>query len=584
LKIIKRSWRRHLVAENKEGESSDVVVGLTGTFTLDPLIPFLGVSLIDYGFANPGIINANYNQVIQSCLNPASAFGGQNPEIIVVVWRLEDIAVIAQRASVVEASTILLAAVKKLCSEHQGLVILALPTRPRSNTSEVTRFANLNAGLSAWHEVCQLAISSLCTEEKLFFIDLEEIVSGLGMVAHDERKRLLYRQPYAEDVFFQLSSHISRLVRARTFEAKKCLVVDCDNTLWGGVIGEDGLSGIALGDEFPGLVYREVQDQIKALGETGVFIAVNSKNNPDDVWEAFDDHDGMILTRNDISSAQINWQPKSENLKNIASELNIGLDALVFMDDSEFEIAEVQQHVPEVTCLLVPKDLEDYPGLLSSIAPAFDRLVITEDDLARVNRLQGESSRREIAGKLTEKEFLGMLDLKAYVYEPQAADLARVTQLINKTNQFNCTTKRYTVEQVTDFIGNEKSRVYCLTVSDKFGDYGLVGVAIMVCESNSSWLFETLLLSCRVLGRGIETAFISEIATQMKAQGVNKLRGRYIPTRKNVLVADLYRAHGFDAVSRADANEENLIKDWEHRLPLSITTPSYIDVVSVRPS
>lgn len=573
----KKRWREHLRGR-AEGVASPVI-GLTATFTIDPIIPFLGAALLDEGCTAPDIRNADYNQVVQSCLNPGAAFGGKDLDVIFVAFRLEDMAPANDPVALEDAASTVLDAIAKLQSNFGGAIICAMPPRPDAVTFGLARFAHPEPALGVWHRTTAKLLDRFGALDKLYFIDLEAISAELGSLARDERKRLLYRQPYAEAFYLKAGFFLARIIRARTFEAKKCLVLDCDNTLWGGVVGEDGIGGIQIGEDFPGSAFREFQKQAKALREAGVFLALNTKNNPDDVWPVFDSHDGMVLRRKDISVAKINWRPKSENIKEIATELNIGLNALVFVDDNPFEISEVQSHAPEVTCLQAPKELSELPALLRAYAHLWDRLVITEDDRKRVERMQGELDRRSLAQELTEEEFLARLGLKVFIYPPDKADLARVTQLINKTNQFNVTTKRYAQEEVEAFIATLGKRLYCMSVSDKFGEYGLVGVA-MIEQKAGGWDVDNFLMSCRVLGRGVETTLLAKIASDAAKAGARAVNAIFLPTPKNGLVVDLFERHGFSRAGDLDGGGNR----WRLDLPSGLAKPDYVELVASRPA
>lgn len=572
---VKKRWRDHLRAAG-EGRP-DIRIGLTASFTIDPIIPFLGSALIDEKFRAPEIVNADYNQVVQTCLNPSAAFGDA-PDVIFAAFRLEDLAPAGDVDALDAAASMILDAIARLQSSFDGTIVCAMPPRPDAVTFGLARFAHPEPALGVWHCMTARLLERFGALDRFYFIDLEALLAELGPSARDERKRLLYRQPYAEAFYLKAGFFLARIIRARTFEAKKCLVLDCDNTLWGGVIGEDGIGGIQIGEDFPGSAFREFQRQAKTLRDAGVFLALSTKNNPDDVWPVFDSHDGMILRRKDISVAKINWRPKSENLKEIAAELNIGLDALVFVDDNPFEISEVQSHAPEVTCLQAPKELSELPALLRTQAHLWDRLVVTEDDKKRVERMQGELDRRSLAQQLTEEDFLAQLGLKVFIYPPEKADLARVTQLINKTNQFNVATKRYTQEAVEAFIADNAKRLYCMSVSDKFGEYGLVGIA-MVEEKQGGWNIDNFLMSCRVLGRGVETTLLAKIATDAASASVKSLDGVYLPTPKNGLVIDLFEKHGFAHAGEIEGGGNR----WRLDIPAALSKPGYVDLIDKRP-
>ncbi|MEZ5928546.1 MAG: HAD-IIIC family phosphatase [Parvularculaceae bacterium] len=574
---LKRKWRA--LQKGGAGATPDVSIGVASSFTIDPLTPYLGAFLLSHGYARPAIGLADYNQIVQSCLSPGVAFGGVDPDVIILAWRLEDIAPSHTPAAMREASELILSAVDALQRSFSGTIILCTPPRPALPSTRLVRFSHPEVEVALWHEASSRLIETFSGRDRMYFVDLEELRAALGPDAQDERKQFLYRQPYTEDYYTELAQLLARIIRARKFEAKKCLVLDCDNTLWGGVIGEDGVGGIQLGEDFPGSAFRRFQQQIKSLADSGVFIALNSKNNPEDVWEVFDSHDSMVLKREDISAAQINWRPKSENLKEIAATLNIGVNSLVFVDDNPFEISEVSTHLPDVQCLRVPEELSELPRVLRENAHLFDRLVITEDDLQRVARMQGEMKRQSLSQQLTAEEFLAQLGLKVYIYEPIPSDLARVTQLINKTNQFNTRTNRFSREEIDAFLATPGNRLFCMSVADKFGDYGLVGVA-MLSREGDAYEFVNLLMSCRVLGRGVEATLIAHSAAVATQDGASKLRGVYSPTPKNAMVTDLYERHGF---ARATASPEGETV-WEMALPSDLSPPPFVQLLTDHPA
>lgn len=552
-KALRERWRSYESAAGQQG-APNARIGLAATFTIDPLIPYLGARLLEAD-RRPIFVNANYNQLPRVCRNPASEFGSNLPDTIILLWRLEDLGDADDVSSIRDATDMLLSSVSVLREVFDGTIILALPPRPRAFVEGLVEFARPTPLASLWFATLVRVADLARSLRDVHTLDIEAAIAARGEgAALDPRKELLYRQPYSESLYIIFADALTRIYQARRLEPKKCIVLDCDNTLWGGIVGEDGVGGVQLSDDFPGRAYRQFQSQIAVLRRSGVFVALNTKNNPDEVWEMFDHHDAMILKRDDLSATRINWRPKSENLKEIAAELNIGLDSLVFIDDSAFEIEEVRAHAPGVTCIGVPEDIGDLPTLMREVARLFDRLVITDDDRARVVMMRQESARRDLSQKMTEAEFLASLGLEVAIHPATEAELARVTQLINKTNQFNLTTRRYTSEEVAGFIKAEDHDVYCAAVRDRFGDYGLVGVAIVRHEDTVAE-FDTLLMSCRVLGRGIETALIAHAVDLARSRGVPAIRGRYLPTRKNAMVADLFARHGFSLVDGAPQEE-----------------------------
>ncbi len=555
---LSRTWRTHL--RGKAEVPHGVRIGFAGSFTIDPLVDYAGALLLQAGYSNPLVVNANYNQLVRACINPQSEFGADDLDTVVLLWRLEDLASSPEAENAAAAFQMLLDAVVQLRASFQGTLVVSLPARPRPVVEGLVTFSRPSSLETLWFDVLSRVSTTVRDMPNTYIVDIEAQITELGEAASlDYRKELLYRQPYSEAFYVRLAERLLRIQSAKRSEPKKCIVVDCDNTLWGGVIGEDGVGGVQLSDDYPGRAYLEFQRQLKALRDSGIFLALSTKNNPDDVRDMFESHSSMAITLKDVSVSKVNWRPKSENLKEIASELNIGLDALVFVDDNPFEIEEVRTHAPEVTCIQVPQDIEDLPLAIRSASSLFDRLEITADDRKRVDMMRQEMERRDLSQKLTEAEFLASLGLKIGLFRPAPSDHARVTQLINKTNQFNVTTRRYSFEEVAAMAADPSIDLYCATVSDKFGDYGLVGVGIVRSENGCS-VFDTLLMSCRVLGRGVETAMISHGIELAARQGNSSIKGQYIPTKKNAMVADLFEKHGFEAALEAVGSEKVLFR------------------------
>jgi FkbH-like protein len=404
--------------------------------------------------------------------------------------------------------------------------------------------------------------------ERVRLFDLHGLLLNTGMKqAHDWRKWLLYRQPYTEAFWQDIGRMLGRMIAAEKISPKKCVVLDLDNTLWGGIIGEDGLDGIELGDDFPGKAYRDFQRHLLHLKSKGVLLAIASKNNPEDAYEVFDKHDAMVLSRKDIGAFEIHWDSKVESIKRVAKKLNIGLDSLVFVDDNPKEIGEVMERLPDVTCITVPEELAYLPGLLTE-TDFFDFVEVTDEDRRRTEMIAADNIRQQTQEKMSEEEFRKSLNLKIDVFAVERQHLARVTQLINKTNQFTMTTIRRTQDEVEALALSKDALVLAMDIKDKYGDYGLVGVAILKKENNSC-VIDTLLMSCRVLGRGAEDTLIAKLAEAAKTLGCTEMRGKYIPTAKNAMVKDLYRRFDFSHESRSD--------EWIMKIAEAPQTPKNIE-------
>jgi FkbH-like protein len=458
-------------------------------------------------------------------------------------------------------------AVAALRQDFTGTLIVSTPPYPIWPGFQLLDSVQPSPGLALFHQLAQTWASRLARIERVRQLDLQGLVLNSGLKAvHDQRKWYLYRQPYSDGFWLEIGELLGRLIAAETREAKKCVVLDLDNTLWGGIIGEDGLEGIQLGQDFPGLAYQQFQRYLLWLKTRGVLLAVASRNNPEDALEVFDRHDAMVLTRRDIAAFEIHWDSKVESLKRVAARLNIGIDALVFVDDNPKEIAEVAERLPDVTCVLVPEEIALLPALLAETG-LFDVAEITDEDRRRTEMITADGMRQEAQESMSEEEFLRSLNLHIRVFAAHRQHLARTTQLINKSNQFNLTTIRRTADEVAELAADPESIVLCMDISDKFGDYGLVGVSILRREA-AACRIDTLLMSCRVLGRGAEATFLAKITDAARSLGCIELRGAYIPTRKNGMVADLYRRFGFTRDEERD--------EWVFTLDRQMTVPDHV--------
>lgn len=554
---VRDVWRRFARERKRAPAPTDeaFTIGLAATFTAEALLPYLGGHLLLAGSEAPDIAICPYNQVVQLCLDPSALLERERIDAIVILCRIEDLA--AERlaralageetalAEIQEEIDQLLRALESLRGHFAGALIVSTLPYPSTAPFDRDELDQATTGAVLHGNLARRWADGLAAIERLTLLDLDGLLQLEGQVhAHDARGWYLYRQPYTGSFLSRIGQQLARIIRAQSGAAKKCIVVDCDNTLWGGTVGEDGLSGIGLGEDFPGRAFRDFQGHLLRLRDRGIFLAVASKNNAEDVFEVFDEHDAMLLTREHVAVFEVHWDSKVDSLRRIAAALNIGTEALVFIDDSPREIAEVKERLPEVTCLLVPEETAELPDLLRGCA-LFDLAEVTEDDRRRAERMRAEQVRQESRAGLTEEEFLRSLELKVAVSEAEPRHMARVTQLINKTNQFNLTTIRRTQSEVEALAAVPGNLILVMEVKDRFASYGLVGVAALSDQGNGRWWIDTLLMSCRVLGRKAETALISRVSEAVRRRGGATLVGEYRPTRKNVLVKDLFREHHF---------------------------------------
>lgn len=553
---MKATWRKYSEQLARHEVEPSLRVGVAASFTANSLLPFLGAHLVENGL-NPSFKLGPYNQLFQVCIDHQGTFG-PDCDVIILLYRLEDIALeeftaflsgdagAFQRAA--SKIDLFVSALKGLRERFAGSIMINLPPFPAALSAHTLSLEN-PLGLGTLHRTLTTRfLDGVSGIPGLRVCDLDAAQRECGLAnSFDTRQWYLYRQPFTDAFLLQAGTLLGRMVTALRRAPKKCVVLDCDNTLWGGVIGEDGLAGIQLGDEFPGTGYRDFQRLLLYWRQQGVLLALASKNNEADVWEVFDKHSGMILKREHISAWQINWNPKSENIPHIAKALNIGVDSLVFIDDNPMEIDYMRTARPEVHSVLLPEEPADILGAMRSLTD-FDRLEITTEDRQRADMMRAEQQRESLGGSLSKEEFLRSLELRLDFFSAQPEDLDRITQLINKTNQFNLSTIRRTLDEVRALASSPTHRIFGLRVSDKFGEYGLTGVVIAkIAKDRSELIIDTLLLSCRVLGRGVETALLAALAEEARTEGATELVAAFIPSAKNAPASSFLPDHGFQA-------------------------------------
>jgi FkbH-like protein len=368
---------------------------------------------------------------------------------------------------------------------------------------------------------------------------------------------------------------VARVLAAHQGRSYKCLVLDLDNTLWGGVIGDDGLDGIVLGQgSAAGEGFSALQSFAKSLARRGIILAVSSKNDEANAIEAFDRHPEMVLRRSDIASFRANWQDKVANIRAVAEELNIGLDSLVFLDDNPFERNLVREQLPMVAVPEVPDDPAAIPAILAD-AGYFESVGITAEDLERTKQYQENRARDSLRASATDMQsYLRALEMRLIWSRFDRVSLQRVVQLINKTNQFNLTTRRHSDLDVLAIMADEKSFGLHLRLTDRFGDNGIIAVVIGRMLTPGDVTIDTWLMSCRVLGRGVERTTLNLVAAQAKALGADRLIGEYVPTKKNAMVRNLYVELGFTPVEPASDGSLRAVLD----LPDFEPNITFIDV------
>jgi len=322
---------------------------------------------------------------------------------------------------------------------------------------------------------------------------------------------------------------------------KKCIVLDLDNTLWGGVLGEDGISGIKIGGDYPGKAFAFFQKSLLELSKSGIILTVCSKNNEADVMEAWDKNPFMVLKKEHFAAYRINWTDKATNIKELADELNLGLDSFVFVDDNPTERELIKQMLPAVTVPEFPTQPYELPTFFKQVVDDYFKVYsITEEDKNKTEQYKANAARVQAQNSFTDfGAFLESLDIQITIEAANEFNIPRIAQMTQKTNQFNLTTKRYTDTDVKGFLV-QGWKIWCISVADRFGDSGITG-CIMINGDE----IDTFLLSCRILGKGIEVAFIKKIMALLKESGFSSINATYRPTAKNAQVKNFYDRCGF---------------------------------------
>ncbi|MGH9896004.1 MAG: HAD-IIIC family phosphatase, partial [bacterium] len=340
------------------------------------------------------------------------------------------------------------------------------------------------------------------------------------------------RMPLAGSAVRRLAEEYVKYLSAFLGSSKKVLVVDLDNTLWGGILGEDGFDGIQLGSEYSGSAYVEVQRAILTLQARGVVLAINSKNNPSDAWEVIEKHPGMILRPDHFAGARINWNDKAGNLEELAEELNVGLEAFVYIDDSAAECERIRQSHPEVFTLHLASEPEKRAEKIRRLG-VFDTLSFGTEDRNRTRMYRADTERKQWKSRAPSlEEYYASLAMELTIRPLEQAAVARAAQLTQRTNQFNLTTRRYTESEIAALTASDHSEVYTAHLTDRFGEDGIVGLAV-VKRQEDALRMDTFLMSCRVLGRGVETAFLTFVLRRAEQLGMREVMGEYRPTKKN---------------------------------------------------
>ena len=537
-------------------------VAILRSITVEPLIPLLRAAAFVNGI-DLEVRVSDFDTYAGEMLDPSSALYAFAPRIVVLalntasaapqLWAPADDSEDALRATADETVERLASLIRAFRAASQADLIFHLLDSPDLTTRgslETKAFGQRAAIASVNERLCTLAGSMRGVHP----LDYDALVARHGRREwFDEGKWEQFRLPATAPNLRHIADEWLRFIQPAIGAIVKAAVIDLDDTLWKGVLGEDGVAKLRMGADPPGTPYRAVQRALLALRERGIVLAICSKNDESDAIEVLEKHPDMLLRPAHFAAMRINWLDKAENVRSIAEELNIGLDAIAFIDDHPVERAEVRAMLPQVKVLDLPADPPKFSRIILE-SPFFQRVTAASaEDRLRTQLYKEQAARAKMLASVGSKEeFFRSLGQVAEIAAANDLTLGRVAQLTQKTNQFNLTTRRYAEADIARFAADAQCSVLTIKVSDRLGDNGIVGAAI-ARDNGDACEVDTFLLSCRVIGRGIETAFIAYIADRARLRGKSRLVGMFCPTAKNEPAKHFYEDHGFRHIAD-DAN------------------------------
>ena len=554
--MLRRALARLRAAGRDLAPLAGFRLGVLASATYDLICDCIPAAGARHGLAID-LVTTPYDQVMQQALDPASAINNAGLDAALLAvdhrWLGLDRNCLASPAEerIASAMQNLRALVDALREHGRAAAILAtIPCPTEALFGSFDR--RVQGTLQAMIDEANRRIIALAEDSGSYLLDVAELAARIGRDRwFDPIQWLAYKLPFSAECFPIYADMLARLIGAIRGKARKCLVLDLDNTIWGGVVGDDGVDGIVIGQGDPvGEAFLSVQRAASDLRERGIVLAVCSKNADEVARRPFRERREMILREADIAVFQANWIDKPANLEAIAKSLNIGLDALVLLDDNPAERAHVRAALPMVAVPELPEDPSLYAWFLFS-AGYFESVSYSAEDRLRARSYHSDSRRAEVmAGSRDLGDYLSSLQMTISFAPFDQAGRPRVAQLINKTNQFNLTTRRYSEAELARLEADKSVVTLQARLTDKFGDLGMISVAI--CRSDpgdaTAWTIDSWLMSCRVLGRRVEDAMLAEIVREAKKRGVRQLAGTYLASEKNTMVSDHYRRLGFQEV------------------------------------
>jgi FkbH-like protein len=531
-------------------------VALLGSFTMDPFVPVLRVEAARAGLWLDTYL-APYGQYLSELLDAGSGLYRFQPHVTFlaidgdVLWnqRWAEAPPIRSEPVVGGLLTPLFAGLDVFDRAGSGIVVMNDFVLPRRSTEGVNAFRSKGTFAHTIAHANKHLRLRLSLREHTFLFPLADVVAQVGRTqAFNWRTHYRGHVTWSDTLMAAVAERYTGFALAAMGKATKCIVLDLDNTLWGGVLGEEGPRGIALGPQWPGSEFVDFQRELLDLERQGILLALCSKNNEAEVMEVLRTHPHMLIRESHLAAARINWEDKATNIRSLAQELNIGLDHMLLIDDSPHERAWVRDQIPELRVPDLPPDSSQYANWVGSL-PSLIVLRQTAEDQQRTRQYQESRSREAYRGSVSSLEdFLRGLGLRVDIGLVGEDTMGRVVQLLAKTNQFNLTTRRHDETTIRRRVGAGAWRVYTMRVADRFGDFGLTGIAI-VATGSGVWHVDSFLMSCRVIGKSVETALLARIAADARAAGAAVLSAEFLDSGRNQVASTFLARHGFTAVA-----------------------------------
>jgi FkbH-like protein len=529
-------------------------VAILGSFTLDPFIPVLRVEAARVGLWLDTYL-APYGQYLTEMLDAGSGLYRFKPHVTFlaldgdVLWnqRWAETPPLKSEPVVGGLLTPLFAGLEVFDRAGAGIVVMNDFVLPRRSTEGVNAFRSKGTFAHTIAHANKHLRLRLSLRDHTFLFPLADVVAQVGRnQAFNWRTHYRGHVTWSDTLMAAVAERYVGFALAAMGKATKCIVLDLDNTLWGGVLGEDGPGGIALGPQWPGSEFVDFQRELLDLQRQGILLALCSKNNESEVLAVLRNHPSMLIREPQLAAYRINWEDKATNIRSLAAELNIGLDHMLLIDDSAHERAWVRDQIPELRVPDPPPDPSMYANWVGSLRSLIV-LHQTAEDAQRTQQYQESRSREEYRGAVGSiEDFLRGLGLRVDIALVEEESMGRVVQLLAKTNQFNLTTRRHDQATLRRQVASGAWRVYTMRVADRFGDFGLTGLAILLPEGDA-WHLESFLLSCRVIGKSVETALLARIGEDARAAGASALSAEFIDSGRNQVASTFLSQHGFAA-------------------------------------